>query len=369
MDERDLREGLRTLTAARPPAPAGRAAAAVRRARRIRRTRAAGSALAVAALVVPVVVLASPRPPRPAPVAASLPVHRWPDRSDPSLRAAAERAVANYLRAPGERPEGEARVLWSGRVPGASSVAVAFAFCGRDSCSRAVLAHTDSTRPEADDEATRSSWLTVTRTVTAGVPDAPLAAYLPGLEPSVGAGATNYLLVVAPPEATEVTWRSEPRRTGTGGSGTLPREGTAFAGPIGWVSDLTTVLARTADGAVAAQGIVGEYGEQSSIGRAPWVPVVDDQPGWRISARTTSQLGIDGFGHNHRALRRAYAVFVRCEAFRAVTMTVDGKRATVPCDGEVHRVDAPGPPPAGGAMVELDGDPYTGFSVAWAEPA
>jgi hypothetical protein len=371
MDEQDLRSGLRALTREAPPAPPARAEGAVRRSVRIRRTRAAASLVVVAALAAPVTLVLADGGERAArPTSAG--VGGWPDRREDGLADRYDEAVRQYAREVRPPGAGETvRPLYSGVVPGANSVAVAFAYCGPDTCSRAVLGTTDSDVGYGPQTPQEVPWVWVTREVRDGALSAPLAS-LVAAEPNLDdrRGSQNVVLVVAPPGAYEGTWSSE-GRAGVGASqGPLVERDRAFFAMVGFVSGPVTVRLVDARGQALAEGLVGDLDSPSGVGNGalPNPPAAPDPT--KAHHSVASQIGPRESATWEQPFPGGrYTVVARCDGAQPMRVSGPGLLGLAPCDGRPHRFDATTPAPAGKLAITVSSkDPYTTYAFVIATP-
>jgi hypothetical protein len=361
LDENDLREGLRALTAAAPASP-HLVDRSVGRAARIRRRRMTALAVAtVVAVAVPATTVRLAANERRTPAAHTpTTIRDWPRHIDPALQPYLDRAISDYLR-PGafHEAEGDPVPLFAADVPGTDEVAVAFALC-HEECTAAVLSFaTKSSALEDTGDPGVSNWISITRDVVGGVPVAPLATYLRPSDNRPG----NVLVVLGPPETAAVSWTSEPKRPDTGGSGRLDPFGGAFAGSVGYLSAPAKLSLLDAKGRLVAAGTAG------TDTLLPAVPPVDAPAlpaGWELAGGAGGQLENGSTSLIDSSPGGASAVFVVCDGFRPVAVVVAGVNASAPCDRQAHQIDFP-PVRSGDLEVHLSGDPYTAYHFVLAK--
>lgn len=364
-EERVLRDGLRALGAAPPAPPAERVASSVRRARRIRARQVAVAGLAVVAIAGPAAIVAGGMERRGAPVASPA---TWPDRRNPAFHDLAEEALDHWKQGTdvgegGLGPGETIHWLYADAIPGSDHAAVAFATCAGDECSRLVLT-TVRHRPSLG-----STWVRVTRQLSPYGSLGPLSAFVD----AVGTGGVpgNAVFVLPSPGTARVTYESQARYPGTGGTAELtPTTNGAFVGLVGPVSDTASVVTYDRDGEQLDVGPVGAVGEISSIGHAPYVDAIEQVPGYDVVWQTRGQVRGHPWQPRDHSITAPHAVFARC--LNGVDMLVIAGEAskTVPCDGETHLVGEVDEVKSSPVIVSVHGDDdYTTYAVAVGVPS
>jgi len=350
LDENDLRSGLRALTAAPPPAPADRAQSSARRYRTIRRRRAGAAVAAAFAVAVPVVALAGREPTGPAPVvdlAASM--RTWPEHVDGDYR---DHTRFAYVTAERAEPGGDVRWLYAGKVPGTSTIAVAYARCGERACTGAALVYKE------DDGSPRGNWLVVREEPVAELAERPFGWYFRGARGSV-------LFALGPAYADRLRYDAGVTR------GTIDGDDGVFVGEIGWLRQTPSTQMLDGDRVVLEGALRVPGADRDAIAHAEPLPLITAIPApYAIGERISGQVGVLGLdGGLHDAPDRGrFRVFVRCVGSgRAIVLAGAETSVQVPCDGEVHA----GPPELEGrpgyvVSVSAD-DPYTTYEVVVGE--
>jgi hypothetical protein len=339
LDEDDLRQGLRALSAAPPAALGGLEERSVLRARHIKVRRVATAALTVVALAAPAALVAvrlGDKPP-----ARLAPVASWPDRRDPALHEVASAAFADWARTDALNPGETIRWLYAANVPHTDEIAVAFATCDAERCSRIVIAHADRNAAESDpgDDPDVSPWRERTYPLDDTLPPPVPATYLTPPDGDEDLGPTNVVAVVAPPGGVRVTWTSPARFPGTGGSGELELRDGAFVGDVGYLSDQVTFTVRDRYGRELYTGLVGDPAERGLVPNAPQVPEIELPAGYESHASERGQATArSGLSIQRGVTKKPYTVFVRCRGSAPLVVVADGRRGKAVCDGQVHAV-------------------------------
>jgi hypothetical protein len=366
-DERDLRAGLRALSAAGVPPPdlAERSAARARSRRRQRVTfTGALVAGAAAVLLLPVVLpQVSPRPIRPA-TTMSTSLRTWPDLRVPAWTAAADVALAEYEKSQihVRPPDTHVRWLYANLVPGTDEVVVAWAYCGAVECPRVVLAQAQ--QGEAllhDDDPSSSYWSNSTGDIGTESPIAPLSTYLNGR--AGDRGDTTVVLAVVPPGTQEVAYETPRGRAGSGGSGTLRPALRAFVGDIGYVTHPTVLHLR---GSVKYSGQVGvpaDDHEHPRVGNAPDVAEVKVPAAYRQGMATRLQMG-STLVLSDQSPDGRLSVFTRCEGSGPLVITYRHGGYAIACDGKQTEIVLDEHVKGRVEVAISGGDAYTSAAVA-----
>jgi hypothetical protein len=349
LDERDLRAGLRALTAAPPPAPPDRAVRSARRWRFIKLRRAGVATVTAFAVAVPVVAFVG-RGDAPHDVrVAGTPMTQWPDRRVPAYRARAEATRADFERS-GPPDQYPVRWLYAGPVPGTDTIAAVWAYCDATTCDRVTVAS-----GPAGDGPLRGPSLSVPL-----LPDdltKPVGWYFAN-------GHGTVLFALGPAEARTLTY-AVPH----GVVGTARVDAGVFTADLGWIGAQPAV--RMADGRsrVLYAGPLG-LGTEPAVGFARPLPRLTSVPaGYRL-VRAAEGQARDSRTDFSASATKPYRVFVRCVGPGPIALIDEvGLDVPIPCDGKVH----PGPPdsvPSGGeagARLKSGSDPYTVFALAFGE--
>lgn len=362
-DEQDLRDRLRAVSAATPPAPPERVDAAVRLAGSIKRRRAAVAAVAV---LVPAAAFGVGLT-RPAPPAGYASPASWPDRRDPALADLEEAAIASWRDAGGLLPGERVRWLWSGRVPATGNVAMAFATCAGETCSRVVLQRGDEDLLR-EPRLPATSWDTTTWDVPPGGQAPPLSEYFE-TDATYDSGPRTVLFVLPSPDAAEVAYETPVRGEIGGAAGSLEPLRGAFTGDVGYLVGDATITVRDEGGTAL---YTGQVGDQDSVGSAELISGTDLPPGFEERTTDSGQVGraFNGKGTERNA-RERLALFVRCAGRAPLDVTFEGQEERVPCDGATHQVGDVTPFHAPFDVFEyraVSTDPYAVYAATLAEP-
>jgi hypothetical protein len=364
--EDELRNGLRALTAAPEPLPYDLAERSAARAVVQRRRRVALTAVAAATAVVAAVPLtASVRHPKPLPMARSL--RTWPQYVDPHWAAAYDVAKGEYERSHGGPPSGTARPLYVGGIDqdarALADVWVVWAYCGPNDCTRVVsaTAHVDDAFATGT-EPHLNYWDWHDGEIVPGAPTVPLGALLVGA--SRGHGSTTVVAVLPPPDTTAVSWSSDERRPGTGGSGELPAApaGSVHFGNVGYVSAPVRI---SVEGRSPYAGRVQLPGQQDpEPGFTRWPSKVEVPAPYQPTFSSEWQTNRPFRYESDTGARGRAAVYAVCDGTGSVTLTLEGVSGPLPCDG-VGRLVLQDVPISGGFVLEIPAaDPYSAVAFA-----
>lgn len=337
LEDPDLSAGLRALARTQPPQP-DRVPAVAARVRRVRRRRVAlaGAAAVVVAGVPAALLVRSPAPP-PAVVAAATPLAQWPDRSRPEQQELGEAALEAWREESGIPLTRQVRWLYRGPVPVEGRPAYVAVFLAGSGAVQEVVTATSRT----DDEGHRS-WSVLVR--PAATSSRPSGAYLPADE-----GGTSTGFVLADPAARSLRWAVDPL---PGSPGTRA----ARAGAATSADGVFLVPLPPLDGRVevrtAGPGLPDAGAQPLGDGDPPLVPAPD--PDLPATARRAHVLGGqaepggDG-GYQGSGLTAETGwptgalAYASCYGEAPLVVALQGRRTTVPCDGQTHPAGEAGP--------------------------